>query len=192
MAISGKLISNKIEISSIVEQLENEIEENISGFDEKYSHKEDLEKLLQLAENLREVCNFFERLIQKNKRYRLLYLIFFVTTLSIIFSLTFYLPSNYLEENLGFWRYFVSIGVGGILGTFLGLIATTTLEIKSTNKKIKPEKLSLIEVLQILRETSDIIAKRENWSALKRAEFRIRLSRFNLQEEFGSAFDFFS
>ncbi len=36
------------------------------------------------------------------------------------------------------------------------------------------------------------IAEREDWSVLKRAEFRIRLSRFDLSEKKDSSFSFFS
>ena len=57
MAVSEKSISDKIETSSVVEQLEKEIEENDTTFDEKHSHKKDLEKLLSLAEDLKEKCD---------------------------------------------------------------------------------------------------------------------------------------
>ena len=59
-------------------------------------------------------------------------------------------------------------------------------------QKILPEKTSLSEVIQLLREIHVNIAEKEDWSILKRAEFRIRLSRFDLSEKKDSVFSFFS
>lgn len=39
---------------------------------------------------------------------------------------------------------------------------------------------SLREVVELLREIEPTVAQRLNWSVLKRAEFRIRLSRFEI------------
>ncbi|HEY0048017.1 MAG TPA: hypothetical protein VGB68_01940, partial [Pyrinomonadaceae bacterium] len=81
--------------------------------------------------------------------------------------------------------------IPSVLILFIGLFISFFL-ISSYKKKISPEKTALSEVLQLLRETSNIIAKQENWSVLSRAEFNIRLSRFNLEEKSKSAFTFFS
>ncbi|MCB9170538.1 MAG: hypothetical protein H6597_01530 [Flavobacteriales bacterium] len=46
------------------------------------------------------------------------------------------------------------------------------------NKKRKTEARALNEVLEVLHEVESAITQRDAWSALERAEFRIRLSRF--------------
>jgi hypothetical protein len=64
--------------------------------------------------------------------------------------------------------------------------------IRKTKPLNLPDKLALKEVLQLLREVHGTIAEREDWSILKRAEFRIRLSRFDLSEKKESVFSFFN
>jgi hypothetical protein len=71
----------------------------------------------------------------------------------------------------------------------LASIIVFTLLIVIYNKKFLPDKLALKEVLQLLREIHNAVAEDERWSMLQRAEFRIRLSRFNLEEKSESAFN---
>ena len=63
---------------------------------------------------------------------------------------------------------------------------------KNHKKTIFSDRTALSSGLQILRETFEVTADSENWSALSRAEFRIRLSRFSLEEESKSALNFFT
>lgn len=69
--------------------------------------------------------------------------------------------------------------------TALCLVSLVILELLAVryDKKLLPEKLALKEVLQLLREIQNIVAEDERWSMMQRAEFRIRLSRFNLEEK---------
>jgi len=80
----------------------------------------------------------------------------------------------------------------GISGSVLAIFAPQYILINDARKKYLGDKSALSEVLQLLRETSNVIAEQEKWSVLSRAEFRIRLSRFNLEEKSKSAFNFLS
>jgi hypothetical protein len=62
---------------------------------------------------------------------------------------------------------------------------------KNYKQIIMSDKAALSSGLQILRETFELTADSENWSALSRAEFRIRLSRFSLEEEPKTSLNFF-
>lgn len=81
--------------------------------------------------------------------------------------------------------------VPGLIFLFMALFVSAYFMSKY-KKTISPEKTSLSEILQLLREVHGTIAEREDWSILKRAEFRIRLSRFDLSEKKDSVFNFFS
>jgi len=179
MAVSEKSISDKIETSSVVEQLEKEIEENNTTFDEKYSHKEDLEKLLNLAEDLKEKCD-------KTKNRIIDYKI-----LQTAFAIVFMLWTSWGLFYLSLKPTYLVI----IIGLFFCISAVFAFQhilINGARKKYLGDKSALSEVLQLLRETSNVISEQEKWSVLSRAEFRIRLSRFNLEEKSKSAFNFFS
>lgn len=178
MAVSEKTLSDKIKTTSIKEQLEREIEANIIELDEKHSHKEDLESLLKLAESLQERC---DKEIDRIKFYRSMQIGGIITVLII----TFYIYYKNFQSS------FIFPIIGGLaLLTFIAIIYQ--LIINDFRKQYLADKLALSEVLQLLRETSDIIAEQEYWSVLSRAEFRIRLSRFNLEEKSKSVFNFFS
>jgi len=178
MAVSEKSISDKIETSSVVEQLEKEIEENDTTFDEKYSHKKDLEKLLSLAEDLKEKCDKTKNRITT---YRILQITFVIVFMFWTFAGVFYSSSEP--------KYLVMLGISS---SVLAIFAPQYILINDARKKYLGDKSALSEVLQLLRETSNVIAEQEKWSVLSRAEFRIRLSRFNLEEKSKSAFNFFS
>lgn len=179
MAVSEKSISDKIEKSSVVEQLEKEIEENDTTFDEKYSHKEDLEKLLNLAEDLKEKCDKTKNRITN---YRIIQITFAIAFMLWTFWAVFYSSTEL--------KYLVVII--GLFSSMSAIFAFQYVLINDARKKYLGDKSALSEVLQLLRETSNVIAEQEKWSVLSRAEFRIRLSRFNLEEKSKSAFNFFS
>lgn len=271
MAVSETLISDKIEETSIKEQLEKEIEGNEIAYAENYSHKEDLEKLLKLAEELKEKCDSISNRIVRVRFLQFTLVLCFITYLFFGYYITKesvdrervrarqdnlllhnellkdlnrqrdnlndklkYSDREYSKEysnkseqseyvkrlsadidnidleitqtknainnlrnspiqELPFSEFFLMYDrtIPPILILFVGLFISFFL-VASYKKKISPEKTALSEVLQLLRETSNIIAKQENWSVLSRAEFNIRLSRFNLEEKSKSAFNFFS
>jgi hypothetical protein len=183
MAVSEKSISDKIETSSILEELKKEHENNALDFDTKFSHKEDLEKLLHLAEELKE--NYDKAKIRL-KKYRILQIIGIILFLiSTLYVLLFY--KDYSDN----YRYLIiTIALNSLI--YIYGFYQLFLTIKGIRKQHISEELALSEVLQLLRETSNVIAEQEKWSVLSRVEFRIRLSRFNLEEKSKSALSFFS
>lgn len=179
MAVSEKTITDKIERTSLVEELRKEREDNDLAFNTKYSHKEDLENLLKLAENLKKEC---DREINRIRVYRSLQ----ISGAIIVLIITFYI--YYKNFQIDFLFLIVICGLVAL--AFVVIIYQ--LIINDIRKQHLADKLALTEVLQLVRETSNIIAEQEEWSVLSRAEFRIRLSRFNLEEKSESAFNFFS
>ncbi len=205
MATTQADIQNKIKLSkqgSKDKNLESYIEileqmpdfETVKSEKIKLSSEEDLESLLKLAEELREKSVFADletRIYQQQIAfsYLLLGLVFLSTPLCayLIYSL------NGIDDNLMFYLLRV------LFSFLLSLILFSIIYSYRNNKKISAikknfasDKLALKEVLQLLREVHGTIAKREDWSILKRAEFRIRLSRFDLSEKKESVFSFFS
>ncbi len=178
MAVSEKILSDKIEKYSLAEELRNERENDTIAFNTKYSHKEDLENLLKLAESLKDSCDKMKASIKKQK------------FLTVIFSLAFVLLTviNFLVE--GNIDYIIIFAGGFVL--ISSIVLDQLVLVAYPKQRYNADKLALSEVLQLLRETSDIIAEQEYWSVLSRAEFRIRLSRFNLEEKSESVFNFFS
>ena len=182
MAVSEKSILDKIEKTSLAEELRNERAIIDSGVDTKPSHRADLENLLNLAEELKEKCD-------KAKNRIKIYRIFQIT--SIILGLS----GTYFSVFYSFKDFVTSKYVALFIGLFFSIFITISYQlyiIKDIRNQYLADKLALSEVLQLLRETSDIIAEQEYWSVLSRAEFRIRLSRFNLEEKPQSSFNFFS
>lgn len=185
MAVSEKSILNKIDKDSLAEELRKERESNVLAVDQRYSHKEDLESLLKLAEELKEKCDKARHQIRVLKFGRIITVVTFI--LSILFL--------FLESIKSGVDTFTDLNFGIKVLTTLGFLVLSLVAefvIRNIERTYLPDKLALSEVLQLLRETSDIIAEQEEWSVLSRAEFRIRLSRFNLEEKPKSALNFFS
>jgi hypothetical protein len=183
MATTQADIQNKIRVSKKTakdKNLESYIEileqmpdsETIKSEKIKLSSEEDLESLLKLAEELR---NGIEKLDDLNFKFKFIIGIYFISP--IIFYL--FVSSSELVS-------FIYLTVVIISGYFY------LKHIIKRNNSISTTKLMLKEVLQLLREVHGTIAEREDWSILKRAEFRIRLSRFDLSEKKESIFSFFS
>lgn len=187
MAISEKTLSDKIDKSSLAEELRKEWNNNDLAFNTKYSHKEDLESLLKLAEELKEKC---DKAKSEIKKYRYLQL---AALIGVVYLFSF---STYqiLTKGFSINSYESVIVTFFFIGTIIGLVEIFifNFNVNDIKKIYISDKLALSEVLQLLRETSNIIAEQEDWSVLSRAEFRIRLSRFNLDEKSKSAFSFFS
>lgn len=187
MAISEKSIPDKIEKSSLAEELREELEYNNLAFATKYSHKKDLENLLKLAEELKEKCDSAKTKINRIKYIQLAISIGTVYLLS--YSTYSFLSNSFFTKSYEsiFVTFFLIVAIMGLVGIFIA-----SFNMKDMKKTYFFDKLALSEVLQLLRETSTVIAEQENWSVLSRAEFRIRLSRFNLDEKSKSAFNLFS
>ena len=47
-------------------------------------------------------------------------------------------------------------------------------------KRIRRDQRAMLGIVELLRETEGSVAVKNNWSALERAQFRIRLSRFEI------------
>lgn len=143
----------------------------------KSSTKEDLESLLELAEKLKDRCDLIEREIERLKSLRFTLKIAGVILLIISITSIFYLLFGDLYQK-------ITLVILSFIAWILFTVVTkkSSRELMHLQKVISPEKFALREVLQLLRETSNLIADKENWSVLARAEFRIRLSRFNLED----------
>ena len=194
MAVSEKSISDKIEISSLAEEIKKERENNVLSFNTKYSHKDDLENLLKLAEELKDKCDWGEKEIEEIKRRTFSKIIVTVSGAFIYFIVAFAALNYYSSESLKFDKTYPLYYIGAGISLFCGFypVYITSKKIRHIQKKTFSDRFALKEVLQLLRETSSLIAEQEDWSVLSRAEFRIRLSRFNLEENSKSAFSFFS
>ncbi len=174
--ISPKDLDNYLEI----------VDEKVSAEQIKLSSEEDLESILKLAEDLKEKVIKMNKAVLLSKYYKLVCLLAFVLSIIFIF-LERSSSSDSAFEAFSNTSFKLSI-------VFAFLICFIIAEVFSQTKKkeLSTEKLALKEVLQLLREVHGTIAEREDWSILKRAEFRIRLSRFDLSEKKDSVFNFFS
>ena len=161
---------------------ENADAENIKAEEIKRSSEEDLESLLKLAEELKEKCDVKE---SKARSIRFVQLFAGIAIISYLVYKILY--SNIFEPDFFGFPFSFAIILGYI---FIILLAENLIRYWKIRSLI--DKLALKEVLQLLREIHGTIAEREDWSILKRAEFRIRLSRFDLSEKKDSVFSFFS
>lgn len=204
----------------ILDENVNAEHENLEAENIKLSSEEDLESLLKLAENLKEKVEKPESKIKLFRYYQigiiLISIIFYFSFQFYWDSTTNYFIRNLIESNYRNYSGSVtrqqvindsaseinSIQLSrnkdfNLLATvFIAILTFILFLIEFYIRKIKPhivsEKFALREVLQLLREVHGTIAEREDWSILKRAEFRIRLSRFDLSEKKDSVFNFFS
>ncbi len=175
---TGKSVTDKqIKVSEVVR-----LSENVNVEEIKKSSEEDLESLLKLAEELKEKVEDESKL--KQLRF------FRIVQIGAFLILPYYVYSTITSFGVQttFEKGVDLLFIGFLIGTITGTEAT----LRIIKKSIIPEKLALREVLQLLREVHGTIAEREDWSILKRAEFRIRLSRFDLSEKKESVFNFFS
>jgi len=195
MAVSEKSLLDKIEKSSILEEIKKERENNGLAFDTTYSHKEDLENLLKLAEELKDKCDRAEEEIEEIKRKtitRILVTVLAAFIYSIgIFTFINHYPLDSSKVNSIYSLFYGAVSAFSLVSIFYPVYIISK-KVRHLHKKTFSDRFALKEVLQLLRETSSLIAEQENWSVLSRAEFRIRLSRFNLEEKSESAFNFFS
>lgn len=168
----------------------------------KLSSEKDLESFLKLAEELKEKVDSFNLEIKMYRRriffsYLILVVILFgspfvgYTAYSQFIEYSSQLSDVSYNILLYSWKLFFIILISSIFFSVLWNLSGNK-KISDLEERIGSDKLALREVLQLLREVHSTIADREDWSILKRAEFRIRLSRFDLSEKKESVFNFFS
>lgn len=125
----------------------------------------EVDRLLALAEELDDKVRAVERRIDA---YQLLSALLAVSSLVVAaFAMLgrFELPAT-----------FSVLGIAYILLTIVMLWRV----IRTTSRRIEADRRALREVLAVLREFEQVVAHREQWSPLQRAEYRIRLSRFGV------------
>lgn len=134
------------------------------------STPEDLEKLLAFAEKLQ--ANY-EESRERGTRFRLTAFMFATMLLagSILYIVTSDV-SNFrsLAESIGF----AGVLLASVMFVFGIVLAEPYLA------RSRREQRALNEVIQLIRETESAIATKGQSSALQRAQFRIRLSRFDI------------
>ena len=134
----------------------------------------ELEKLLDVAEDLNEKC---ERESRGIERARLAQFALFVTLAIPILAAIF--------GGYSLWWINSSPSVVSVLVTsfsILGFLYIGFIELLTRRRlaRMNPDRLALSEIIQLIRETESAISESEHWSTLERAQFRIRLSRFGI------------
>lgn len=130
--------------------------------------REEIDSLLKLAEELQEKCDSMSKRIEQYRFGQIALVL--IAILVGIFSIWIKPPSESFE------KMFIAVLVTGQL-SYAGLFEYI---IRRNKRRREPERDALVEVVELLRETGTGIAEAEKWSALDRAEFRIRLSRFGI------------
>jgi hypothetical protein len=130
--------------------------------------RKEIDGLLKLAEELQEKCDLVSRRIEQARFFQ-------VGCVAISLSSI----GAGLWVNMSINSFSRSLLAGTILISILYAVASEYL-IRRIKRRSEPDKAALAEVVELLRETGNGIAEAENWSALDRAEFRIRLSRFGI------------
>jgi uncharacterized membrane protein YhaH (DUF805 family) len=127
---------------------------------------QEAEKLLKMAEELNEKSERTERRLY-------MYAFMVVTTIFAIFSMLFTFQElfNYPDNP------FLVVLIFFYTGT---LIAAGSLLVMRVMKRRKRDQRALYEIVDMLRELEHSMMEREQISQLERAEFRIRLSRFDI------------
>jgi hypothetical protein len=78
-------------------------------------------------------------------------------------------------------------GLAGSLGIavvfFASAVYTRVTLQQPLSRRVARDRKALNEVIRLLHEVEGPIAREEGWSALERAEFRIRLSRFSIDDD---------
>jgi formate hydrogenlyase subunit 3/multisubunit Na+/H+ antiporter MnhD subunit len=139
------------------------------------SKRKDLEGLLKLAEELQEKYEYASRRISWGRLGQV------GSTVLVFFASTWFVYKSSLTQGSlnGNFLFIVSIIVFSI--AIVGNILLYEFSIiQPAKRRIKRDVRALAEVVELLRETESVITKAEDWSALERAEFRIRLSRFGI------------
>ena len=67
-----------------------------------------------------------------------------------------------------------------LLSEFFFVLFAELSAINVVKQRLKRDQRAMENIIELLRETEGVIAKKDAWSALERAHFRIRLSRFDI------------
>lgn len=141
-----------------------------SGYPGRIAQPGDSVRLLGLAESLQRDAEELSNKINQ---------LFYRYALSVAFVLGGYavfFRSAYPEAPFErFVIFFVGVAVLGAAGG-VWLVAL----LRSARKRLAVSRRSLREVLSLLRESEPTLAIEERWTSLQKAEFRIRLARFDI------------
>ena len=129
--------------------------------------EKDVESLLRLAEDLQKEYNDEKRSISRAKTIISMAGIIMVSMLLLVFF-----ADRIFKDILN--QVIAAFVVTAISVASAYSMTVLRFTINSSSRR------SLREVVELLREIEPTVAMRFNWSVLKRAEFRIRLSRFEI------------
>lgn len=134
----------------------------------------ELEKLLSLAEELYEKCEWRNRAIDRYRLYQLSFLVIGMLIAAWGISRSYFTqPSPGPGPSYRDFIFLFEFAVVAYALAFEYLI-------RRAKYRVMPDVVALSELVELIRETESVIAESEHWSTLERAQFRIRLSRFGI------------
>jgi hypothetical protein len=134
------------------------------------------ERLLKLAEDLQSMCEKTSESIRRyERRGQTTAVVGLAVAVTVSVSTWTYLHGTAIA---------VPIAVGFIV--FLLVVALAPWvsgkgDLAGLKSRLRRDERALFEVVALLRETQDKLAESEGWGKLQQAEFRIRLSRFDIR-----------
>lgn len=133
------------------------------------SDRDELEKLLDLADSVRSRIDDMEYRIQ---RFRVMQ---FSTLMLCVFSIVVAYSMSVADSGTGL--LLVGSAIFFIASVY---IWTVELAVRRIRARLKPEVVFIKRLLSLIRETENIVSSFEGWSPLERAHFHLRLSRFDI------------
>jgi hypothetical protein len=130
------------------------------------------EKLLEMAERLEKDCLEQERLISR-------WWMIGSTIVAVFISFIF---CAWAIETFGNTMKIVMVSTVIVYSTIMGWYFLQML--RKRTRQLHKDQRALFELLNMLRDIEEAVAERNNVSAIERAEFRIRLSRFDIGPEY--------
>ena len=122
--------------------------------------RQEINKLLELAEKIQE---------EIEKRTNLVAINSFMVLVSFFVALALMVKFDFSQEAV-----LMAIAIAGLSASLIFL------QQKSIINKRAIDQRALGEVLRLVREAGSVLATKDDWSTLEKAEFRIRLSRFEI------------
>jgi hypothetical protein len=135
---------------------------------------------IRLPRDLREILALAEELQSKLDIYsvRLLLNRVIQASLIIVFSLIGGgLSQTLWVKNSPDMAHFIYVLLGVICSIY---VIAFEFSIRRYRRTVQRDRRALDSLVSLLRETEESIAKRNQWSSLQKAEFKIRLSRFEI------------
>lgn len=137
---------------------------------------EELESILELAEELRAKCEAASMRIERIRTMQLLTIMVLVivgfTVAGIVESLGLSSPSKYIPLQAA---TLISLVFMFFVWTLL-----TEANIRRTIVRTAPDRRALSKLVRLMRETEQALTESQRWSTLDRARFHIQLSRFDI------------